>query len=151
MFSVLSCILPVVIKITTLSTVSRDGLRTPDCEHFYFRNVKRSEYCYMKNFTEVVKSEDFRERSTRRASVKPCSFLELPLIYTWGRKKQDSLWRNCLGSHIWSVRTHKIHTTPALTPHPIPQNGTGQTLHPLATCLKVRARIFMQCLETSVK
>lgn len=98
--SLVKHILPMVINITTLSMVSKAGLRTPDCDHFYFGNERRSEYCYAKKFPKVVNSEDFREGSTCFASVKACSFPELPLTYTWGRKKQDSLRRNCLGSHI---------------------------------------------------
>jgi len=89
--SLIKCILIMVINIATSSMVSRAGLRAPDCDHFYFRNMKRSEYCYMKNFTKVVKSEGFRGRSTCFASVKPCSFLELPLIHTWGAEARSRL------------------------------------------------------------
>lgn len=141
-------------NITTLSMVSKAGLRTPDCGHFYFGNVRRSEYCYMKKIPKVVNSEDFREGSTCFASVKACSFPELPLTYTWGRKKQDSLRRNCLGSHIWSVRTQETHATPALTPHPTKQhrsNPAPSSYLLLLSRLKVRACIFIQCLEITVK
>lgn len=117
--SVLKCILPVVINITTLSRAGRAGLRTPDCDHFYFRNPKRSEYCYMKNFIKVVNSEDFREK---KQSFCITETLQLPWatpnlhMVNW-RKKKDSLCRNHLGSHIWSIRTYEIHATLALTPH----------------------------------
>lgn len=81
--SLMKFILSMVINITSLLLMeSRAGLRAPACDHFYFRNLKRS--AYMKNFTEAVNSEAIRERSTHFASVQPCSFLELSLIYTQG-------------------------------------------------------------------
>lgn len=79
----MKCILSMVININNpLLMGSRAGLRAPAYDHFNFRNLKRS--TYMKNFTEVVNSEAIRERSTQFASAQPCSFLELPLIYTQG-------------------------------------------------------------------
>lgn len=42
----------------------------------------------MKNFTGAVNSEAIRERSTQFALVQPCSFLELPLIYTQGLEEE---------------------------------------------------------------
>lgn len=83
-------IFPAVINIT-LSMVSKAGPRAPDSDYFYIRRVKRSEYCYMKNFTEAANSEDSKESSTRSASVKPRGFLELPLIYTWGTEGRSRI------------------------------------------------------------
>lgn len=81
--SPMKCILSMVINIMSpLLMGSRAGLRAPACDHFYFRNLKTS--AYMKNFTEAVNSEAIGERSTQFASVQPCSFLELLLIYTLG-------------------------------------------------------------------
>lgn len=65
----------------------------------------------MKNFTEAGKSEAIRERSTQLASVQPCSFLELPLIYIQGiggRSGIDSV----------EVSECEIYSTPTLTFHP---------------------------------
>lgn len=49
-------------------------------DHFYFRNVKSNDYRYMRNFTQVVNSDDSKERTTHFASVRASYFLELPVI-----------------------------------------------------------------------
>lgn len=110
--SLVKRILPLVINITAVSTVIRAGLRAPGRDHFYFMNSKRREYCNMKNFTEVVNSEDFRESSIHFASPKSCSFLELPLIYTWGtegRSSRSCLWKLSWLSHLKWKNGHDSH------------------------------------------
>lgn len=112
--SLVKSILPLVINITTASTVIRAGLRAPGHDHFYFMNSKRREYCYVKNFTEVMNSEDSRESSIHFASPKSCSFLELPLIYT--RRTEGRSRIHSVEAVLAPTSEVKEHTRP--TPPP---------------------------------